>query len=78
MTRCITSPTSSRERSVMAMNWEHWRDENSQGWESRVPVHVGPKGYDRQSFIEDPEHVSGVIAFDRPRLNGGRGLAGGG
>ena len=58
------------------MNWEHWRDENRQGWESRVPVHVGPKGYDRQSFIEDPEHVSGVIAFDRPRLNGGRGLAG--
>lgn len=58
------------------MNWETWRDENKLGWNSRVPVHVGPNGYDRQRYLDDPTCVSGVIEFDRPRMNGGLPLVG--
>jgi SAM-dependent methyltransferase len=56
--------------------WDHWRDENKQGWEARVPIHVGPNGYERDNFLTNPAHVSNVIAFDRFRLNGGNLLDG--
>jgi SAM-dependent methyltransferase len=56
--------------------WETWRDENKLGWEERVPIHVGPSGYERERFLTDPGHVSHVIAFDRSRLNGGLALDG--
>ncbi len=56
--------------------WEIWRDVNKRGWEERVPIHVGPNGYERERFIADPSHVSNVIAFDRARLNGGARLEG--
>jgi SAM-dependent methyltransferase len=57
-------------------NWETWRDENKLGWEERVPIHVGPNGYERDRFLTDPNHLSNVIAFDRARLNDGRPLDG--
>jgi SAM-dependent methyltransferase len=56
--------------------WEAWRDQNKSGWEERVPIHVGPNGYEREPFLTDPSHVSHVIAFDRVQLNGGESLAG--
>jgi SAM-dependent methyltransferase len=56
--------------------WEQWRDENRLAWDERVAIHVGPEGYDRDRFLTDHDHVSGVVAFDRQRLNGGRGLHG--
>jgi hypothetical protein len=37
-------------------------------WESRVPVHTGPGGYDRTSF-DDPAHLSTVVRYDLPRLD---------
>lgn len=41
---------------------------NLENWESRVPIHTGPRGYDLQRFVDDPEALSDVVAFDAPRL----------
>ena len=41
-------------------------DVNLANWNSRVPHHVA--GYEVQAFRNDPEHLSGVVSFDRPRL----------
>jgi hypothetical protein len=46
---------------------ENWRSVNLANWESRVPVHTGPGGYDRESF-DDPGHLSSVVRYDLPRL----------
>lgn len=46
---------------------ENWRDVNLANWESRVAVHTGPAGYDLSAF-EDPDHISDVVRYDRPRL----------
>ncbi|PZS20244.1 MAG: SAM-dependent methyltransferase [Pseudonocardiales bacterium] len=44
-----------------------WRAINVANWESRVPVHTGPGGYDRDAF-DDPSHLSNVVRYDLPRL----------
>ncbi|MGI8415976.1 MAG: SAM-dependent methyltransferase, partial [Nakamurella sp.] len=44
-----------------------WRAINVANWESRVPVHTGPGGYDRDAF-DDPSHLSDVVRYDLPRL----------
>lgn len=41
---------------------------NLANWESRVPVHTGPQGYDLQRYLDDPTALSGVVAFDAPFL----------
>jgi SAM-dependent methyltransferase len=46
---------------------EDWRAINVANWESRVPVHTGPGGYDRAAF-DDPGHLSTVVRYDLPRL----------
>ena len=46
---------------------ENWRAINLANWESRVPVHTGPGGYDRTSF-DDPAYLSNVVRYDLPRL----------
>ena len=46
---------------------DDWRTVNLANWESRVPMHTGPGGYDLASF-DDPEHLSGVVSYDLPRL----------
>jgi SAM-dependent methyltransferase len=56
--------------------WEMWRDENMLGWEERVPIHIGPNGYERERYLHDPDHISNVIAFDRMRLKKGQPLHG--
>lgn len=50
-----------------------WRALNLANWESRVPLHVGPGGYDLVSF-ENPEYLSGVVRYDLPRLGDISGL----
>jgi SAM-dependent methyltransferase len=49
------------------------RAANLANWEDRVPVHVGPGGYDLDAFA-DPSHISRVVQFDRPRLGSVVGL----
>jgi SAM-dependent methyltransferase len=44
-----------------------WRSINVANWESRVPVHTGPGGYDLAAF-EDPGHLSSEVRYDLPRL----------
>lgn len=49
------------------------RARNRANWEDRVPVHVGPSGYDLDAF-DDPEHLGAVVRFDLPRLGRIEGL----
>jgi len=44
-----------------------WRDINLANWESRVPLHTAPDGYDTAAF-DDPGHLSEVVRYDVPRL----------
>jgi SAM-dependent methyltransferase len=46
---------------------DDWRALNLANWESRVPVHVGPGGYQLTSF-DDPSHLTTVVRYDLPRL----------
>jgi SAM-dependent methyltransferase len=41
---------------------------NLGNWESRVPIHTGEHGYDLQRFLNNPEALSDVVAFDAPAL----------
>lgn len=49
------------------MSTERWRELNLANWEARVPLHLGPGGYDLAAF-DDPEHLSAVVRYDLPRL----------
>jgi SAM-dependent methyltransferase len=55
------------------MTTNRWRDVNLANWESRVPLHTGPDGYDLDSF-DDPDHLSNVVRYDLPRLGRLEGL----
>jgi SAM-dependent methyltransferase len=46
---------------------DDWRGINLANWESRVPLHTAPDGYDLAAF-DDPDHLSGVVRYDLPRL----------
>lgn len=48
--------------------------DNRANWDDRVPVHVASSDYRVQSFVDDPSHLSDVIAFDAPLLGDVRGL----
>lgn len=56
------------------MSADEYRRVNHANWEARVPLHVGPSGYDLDAFRADPAHLSDVVAFDRPRLGDVAGL----
>jgi SAM-dependent methyltransferase len=45
---------------------------NLSNWESRVPHHLA--GYRTAPLLADPQTLSGVVAFDRPRLGDIAGL----
>lgn len=42
---------------------EH-RRANRANWDDRVPLHVASTEYGYRAFIDDPDHLSGVVAFD--------------
>jgi SAM-dependent methyltransferase len=46
---------------------DDWRRINLANWESRVPLHTAPDGYDLAAF-DDPDHLSAVVRYDLPRL----------
>lgn len=46
---------------------EDWRSINLANWESRVPLHTAPDGYELAAF-DDPEYLSPVVRYDLPRL----------
>lgn len=45
---------------------------NRANWDSRVPFHL--EGYHLDRFRTDPNHLSGVVRFDQPRLGEISGL----
>jgi SAM-dependent methyltransferase len=45
---------------------------NRANWDSRVPHHVA--AYGLELFRDDPDHLSGVVRFDRPRMGSVEGL----
>jgi len=49
---------------------------NRANWDDRALVHAASPDYEVQSFLDDPEHLSGVVRFDRPRLGDVAGLEG--
>jgi SAM-dependent methyltransferase len=54
---------------------DDYRRLNQANWDDRVPIHVGSPDYDAARF-DDPEFLSGVVRFDRPRLGDLRGVRG--
>jgi 2-polyprenyl-3-methyl-5-hydroxy-6-metoxy-1,4-benzoquinol methylase len=49
---------------------------NRANWDERAPVHAQSPDYAVQRFLQDPEFLSGVVSFDRPRLGDIDGLTG--
>jgi len=47
---------------------------NRANWDERAPAHAASPGYHVAQFLADPEYVSDVVRFDRPRLGDIRGL----
>ena len=49
---------------------------NRANWDERAPAHAASPGYDVQRFDADPDFLSTVVRFDRPRLGDVTGLHG--
>lgn len=57
-----------------AAHWDLWRDENLLGWEDRVDIHIGPKGYDIKRLLDDPKALSRTFSRDAAVLGSLSGL----
>jgi len=53
-----------------------YRGVNRQMWDERAPAHAASPGYSVDRFADDPEFLSYVVQFDRPRLGDLTGLRG--
>jgi SAM-dependent methyltransferase len=56
------------------MSWHDWRADNLAAWEDRVPIHLGPKGYDIVGLLSDPKQLSQTVANDAAALGPLEGL----
>lgn len=54
------------------MGTDDYLELNRTNWDARAAVHASHYGFDR--FVEDAEHLSGVVRFDLPRLGDVAGL----
>ena len=43
---------------------DRFKDANRDNWDDRVPIHVASDLYGFQRFIDDPDHLSTIVAFD--------------
>lgn len=48
---------------------------NRANWDERASAHAASSDYAVLRFVDDPEFISGVVSFDRPRLGNLNGLA---
>jgi SAM-dependent methyltransferase len=55
---------------------EHSLALNRANWDDRAPVHAASADYGLDGYVEDPERLSPVVLFDRPRLGDVTGLRG--
>ena len=49
---------------------------NRANWDERATAHAASSDYAFDRFVSDPEYLSGVVRFDRPRLGDLTGLRG--
>lgn len=56
------------------MTWEVWRRDNLAGWENRVDIHTGPRGYDIEGLLGDRSRISNTVRLDQPLLGDISGL----
>jgi SAM-dependent methyltransferase len=49
---------------------------NRANWDERAPAHAASEDYGFDRFVSDPEYLSDVVRFDRPRLGDLQGLRG--
>ncbi|HEY2063377.1 MAG TPA: class I SAM-dependent methyltransferase [Amycolatopsis sp.] len=49
---------------------------NRANWDERAPLHAASEQYSLRKFLDDPEFLSHVVRFDRPRLGDIAGLRG--
>lgn len=61
----MLDPTTSADEAMTA---------NLANWDSRVPIHAGPGGYPIHLLVDNPDHLSPVVAFDVERLGDLTGL----
>ncbi len=47
---------------------------NRANWDDRAPAHAASPDYGLDRFLADPEHLSDVVRFDRPRLGDVAGI----
>ena len=53
-----------------------YRELNRANWDERAPAHAASPGYQVQRLLDQPDGLSDVVRFDRPRLGDLRGLRG--
>lgn len=49
---------------------------NKANWDERAPLHAASPGYETQAFVDNPQHLSAVLRFDRRLLGDISGLKG--
>ncbi len=55
---------------------EDYRQLNRDMWDERAPAHAASPDYQVERFVDDPEHLSDVVRFDRRLLGDVSGLRG--
>ena len=55
---------------------DDYRTVNRANWDERAPAHAASADYAVERLVADPELISPVVAFDRPRLGDIAGLRG--
>ncbi len=56
------------------MELDQFQQDNLANWNDRVAVHAQSDGYGLQRYAADPNHISSVVAFDRPLMGDIAGL----
>lgn len=56
------------------MELDDWTRTNLAAWDERAPAHAASPEYAVDRLVDDPEHLSGVVAFDRPRMGDVAGI----
>ena len=50
------------------MPLDDWTRANLASWNDRVPAHAGSPDYALDRLVREPDRISDVVAFDRPRM----------
>lgn len=56
------------------MELDEWTRTNRDVWDERAPAHAASPDYALDRLVEDPQHLSDVVRFDRPRMGDVTGL----